>query len=295
MRKKKNRYDNWTAYLMLSPVVIMLSIFVVWPFIYAIYVSFYDWGFYQDSVFVGWRNFYLVVTDDLFYKAIGNGLKFILYVVPIQMLLSFLFAHVIRDMGRRASGFVKTAIYIPTVISGIITSIVFAFIYNFNGGLLNYLIGLLGFEKVAWLSEVSTALPAIAIPAIWLGFGFSTLVMLAGLLDIPEAYYEAADLEGASYFQKMLGITVPLMKNVILYLTVIGFVGAMQQFELPLIMTNGGPVNSTLLPNLHIFNHFRNDILVGYSIASALLLFLVLGSISAIIFKVLNSEKAIDG
>ncbi|HZG58807.1 sugar ABC transporter permease [Paenibacillus sp.] len=291
----KKKYDNGTAYSMLAPIVVLLTIFVIFPFGYSLYVSFYDWGFYQDSVFVGWRNYYLVLTDDLFFKSIWVGLKFALYVVPIQMVLSFLFAHVIRAMGRRASGFVKTSIYIPTIISGIVASIIFGFIYNFDGGLANYLLGLLGIEKIAWVAEVSTALPSLAVPAVWLGFGISSLIMLAGLLDIPESYYEAADLEGANSFRKMIHITLPLMKNVILFLVVTGFVGAVQQLELPLIMTGGGPVNETMMPNLHIFNHFRNDILMGYTIAAALLLFVVLGSISAFIFKILNSEKAIDG
>jgi multiple sugar transport system permease protein len=295
MSKRKKKYDNGTAYTMLAPIVILLTIFVVIPFVYSIYVSFYDWGFYQDSIFVGWRNYYLVLTDALFYKSIVTGLKFALYVIPIQMVLSFLFAHVIRAMGNRSSAFVKTSIYIPTIISGIIASIIFGFIYNFDGGLANYLIGLLGFEKIAWLAEVSTALPSLAVPGIWLGFGISALIMLAGLLDIPDSYYEAADLEGASSFQKMIHITIPLMKNVTLFLLVTGFVGAVQQLELPMIMTGGGPVNETTTPNLHIFNHFRNDVLMGYTIASSLLLFVVLGSISALIFKILNSEKAIDG
>lgn len=289
------RYDNKIAYIMLLPILILLTVFVIIPFVYAVNVSFYDWSFYQDSVYVGLRNFSNVLTDPLFTKSILIGLRFALMVVPAQLLLAFLFAHVIKSLGKRLSGFVKTAIYIPTIISGIIASIVFAFIYDYNAGLANYFLELLGMEKVAWLADVRTALGSIAVPVIWLGFWITALIMLAGLLDIPESYYEAAELEGAGVFARMTRITLPLMKNVILYLLVIGFTGAIQQFELPLVMTGGGPINETLTPNLYIFNHFKNDVLVGHSIASALLLFLVLGTISAIIFKVLNSDKAVDG
>lgn len=280
---------------MLLPILALLTVFVIIPFVYAIQVSFYDWSFYQDSVYVGFGNFINVLTDPLFTKAIVIGLRFSLMVVPAQLVLSFLFAHVIKSLGRRWSGFVKTSIYIPTIISGIIASIVFAFIYDYDAGLANYLIGLFGMEKLAWIADVRTALASIAVPVVWLGFGITTLIMLAGLLDIPESYYEAAELEGAGGLKKMLWITIPLLKNVILYLLITGFTGAVQQFELPLVMTGGGPLNETQTPNLYIFNHFRNDVLVGHSIASALLLFLVLGSISAIIFKVLNSDKAVDG
>lgn len=295
MPRSKARYENKVAYLMLLPILALLTVFVIIPFVYAIQVSFYDWSFYQDSVYVGFGNFINVLTDPLFTKAIVIGLRFSLMVVPAQLVLSFLFAHVIKSMGRRWSGFVKTSIYIPTIISGIIASIVFAFIYDYDAGLANYLIGLFGMEKLAWIADVRTALASIAVPVVWLGFGITTLIMLAGLLDIPESYYEAAELEGAGGLKKMLWITIPLLKNVILYLLITGFTGAVQQFELPLVMTGGGPLNETQTPNLYIFNHFRNDVLVGHSIASALLLFLVLGSISAIIFKVLNSDKAVDG
>ncbi|MFD0712711.1 carbohydrate ABC transporter permease [Paenibacillus sp. GCM10027626] len=293
--KKNFRQDNKTAYLLLSPIVVLLTIFVVIPFIYAIKVSFYNWSFYQESTFVGFQNFYMVITDRLFGEAVWVGLKFAFMVVPAMLVLSFLFANVVKNLGPKFSGIVKTSIYIPTVISGIIASVIFVFIYDYMGGLANYVIGWFGYEPQAWLAEVSTALPSIAAPAIWLGFGFTSLIMLAGLHDIPESYYEAADLEGAGPFKKMWYITIPLMRNVILYLLVTGFIAQVSQFELSLVMTNGGPLSETTTPNLYILNHFRNDVMVGNSIAASLLLFIVLGSISAIIFRVLNSEKAVDG
>ncbi|XID92641.1 carbohydrate ABC transporter permease [Paenibacillaceae bacterium WGS1546] len=289
------RQENKTAYTLLAPIVVLLTIFVVVPFFYSLFVSFYDWSFYQDSTFVGFQNYYMVVTDRLFGEAIWVGLKFALMVVPAMLILSFLFANVVKSLGARFAGVVKTSIYIPTVISGIIASVIFVFIFDYAGGLANYLIGLFGYEPKAWLADVATALPSIAAPAIWLGFGFTALIMLAGLNDIPESYFEAADLEGAGAFKKMWYITIPLMRNVILYLLVTGFIAQISQFELSLVMTNGGPLSATTTPNLYILNHFRNDVMVGNSIAAALLLFVVLGSVSAIIFKVLNSEKAVDG
>ncbi|REE69592.1 multiple sugar transport system permease protein/raffinose/stachyose/melibiose transport system permease protein [Paenibacillus taihuensis] len=295
MFKKNYRQDNGVAYLLLAPIVILLTIFVVIPFIYSLKVSFYNWSFYQPSVFVGFDNFKFVLEDDLFLNAVWVGIKFTLMVVPASMVISFLFANIIKGMKSRGASFVKTSIYIPTIISGIVASIIFVFIYDYMGGLANYILGWFGAEPRAWLADVKTALPSIAVPAIWLGFGLTTLIMLAGLHDIPESYYEAADLEGAGTWQKMWFITVPLMKNIVLYLTVTGFTASISQYELSLVMTGGGPLDKTTTPNLYILNHFRNDVMVGNSIAASLLLFVVLGSISAIIFKVLNSEKAIDG
>lgn len=295
MFKKNFRQDNAIAYTMLLPILALLTIFVIIPFVYAICVSFYNWSFYQDSQFVGFRNYYLVLTDHLFGKSVWIGLKFALIVVPAMLILSFLFANLIKNIGPKMGSFVKTAIYIPTIISGIVASVIFVFIYDYTGGLANYVLGLFGAQPKAWLAEVGSALPSIAAPAVWLGFGLTSLIMLAGLYDIPESYYEAADLEGAGAFKKMWYITIPLLRNVILYLLVTGFTAQVSQYELSLVMTGGGPLDATTTPNLYIFNHFRNDVMVGNSIAASLLLFVVLGSISAIIFRVLNSEKAVDG
>ena len=292
--KKNNRHDNLTAYAMLLPIIVGLTVFVIAPFAYAVYISFYEWGFYQAPVFVGFKNFYVNLTDALFAKAIWTGLKFTLYVLPAQLVLSFLFANMLKGLKGKFAGFVKSAIYIPTVIGLILAGVVFLFIYDYLGGLANFIVGWFGYEPIAWLAEVRTALPAISVPAIWTGFGITTLIMLAGLLDISESYYEAAELEGAGALSKMWNITLPLMRNIILFLLVTGFTAQISQFELPWVLTNGGPLNETTTPNFYILQHFLNDVLIGRSIAAALMFFVVLGSISLVIFKILNSEKAVD-
>ncbi|MBN8880740.1 MAG: sugar ABC transporter permease, partial [Salana multivorans] len=279
---------------MLLPAVALLGVFVVWHAVWAGVLSFPDWSFYQPAEWVGWRNYYNVLTDPLFGQAIVRGLKFVAMTVPAILLLAFFFASLVVSVGRKAADVLKVSIYIPPIISGGIASILFVMIYDYSGGLLNWVLGWFGVDAIAWLGDPSTALPAIAVPAIWLGLGIPSLIMVAAMLDVPNEYYEAAAMEGANWWQKTFFITLPQMKNVSLYLIVTGIVGAIQQFELPLVMTGGGPLNSTTLPNLFIFNHFRNDLNVGYSIAAALLLFLVLGSISALVFRFINSERLVD-
>lgn len=294
-RLNKSKYrDTRLAFLMLAPVTIMLGIFVIYPAVQAVYLSFQDWSFYKPPEFVGWRNFTNVLSDPLFFAAIRRGFVFVLMTVPIMLVLAFLFASLVVSVGKKFATTLKVSIYIPTIISGVIASIIFVLIYDYSGGLLNATLANFDVAPIAWIGDPKWALFAIAIPAIWLGMGLTSLIMVAAMVDIPEEFYEAAAMEGANWWQKTLYITIPQMKNVILYLLITGFVASIQQFELPLVMTGGGPLDSTNLPNLFIFNHFRNDITVGYSIAAALLLFVVLGTVSALIFKVLNSEKLVD-
>lgn len=293
-RKLRKNKEGFLPYLLLLPVLVLLGIFVIWPTIYAIYLSFFNWSFYQESEFVGFKNFKDVLTDTQFLETILRGLKFVLMTVPITLVIAFAFSTFCVNVGKKLSQILKIAIYLPTIISGVITSVIFGVIYEYSGGLLNALFIKMGFEPQAWLGDPSLALGAIAVPAVWLGMGLTSLIMVAAMLDIPEELYEAASLEGANGWQKMIYITIPQMKNIFLYLLITGIVGAIQQFELPLVMTGGGPMESTTLPNLFIFNHFRGDTYVGYSIAAALLLFVVLGTISAFIFRILNSEKLVD-
>jgi multiple sugar transport system permease protein len=297
IRQRKNRYryrDNKTAYWFLLPLVVLLGIFVIWPAIYAGFLSFQDWSFYKDPEFVGLRNYQSVLKDPLFLATIGRGFLFVLMTVPVMLVLAFLFGSLVVSVSRRAASFLKVSIYVPTIISAVIASIIFVLIYNYSGGLLNAFLGVFGIDPIAWIGDPKWALLAIAVPAIWLGMGLTSLIMVAAMVDIPTEYYEAAAMEGANWWQKTAYITIPQMKNVVLYLLITGFVAAIQQFELPLVMTQGGPLDSTTLPNLFIFNHFRNDVNVGYSIAAALLLFVVLGTISALVFKFVNSERLVD-
>src|SRR5699024_10566305 len=167
--------------------------------------------------------------------------QFVLMTVPLSLVLSFLVASLATSVSRKVSTVLKVSIYIPSVISGVIASITFVIIYDYSGGLLNALINIFGAPNQAWLGEPRLALAAIAGLAAWLGLCIASLIMIAAMLDIPESFYEAAELEGANWRQKTMYITIPQMKNVLLFLLVTGFVGSIQQFELPLVMTEGGP------------------------------------------------------
>lgn len=285
------RSDHLTAYLMVAPCVILLTIFVVVPLFLATRWSFFDWSFYVEPVFVGTRNYDIVLGDPRFWGSLVVGLRWIAMVVPARFLLAFLLALMLKNLTGRFGAFTKTIIYAPAVTSVVVASWVFAYIYEYQAGLLNGIIGVFGIERQAWLADTALALPSLAVVGVWLSFGFETLIMLAGVNDIPETYYEAAVIDGANSFQQTMRITVPMMKNVFLFVLVTSTTASMQQFQIQHLMTAGGPLNSTMMPNLLIFSHFRSDYTLGYTMAAALLLFVVLGALSLILFRVIRSEK----
>ena len=198
-RRRHNRYryrDSRIAYWFLLPAVVLLGIFVIWPAIYAAFLSFQDWSFYKDPQFVGWRNYTNVLTDPLFWDAIGRGFVFVAMTVPVMLVLAFFFASLVVAVSRRFASVLKVSIYIPTIISTVIASIIFVLIYDYSGGLLNAFLEVFGVEPIAWIGDPAWALLAIAVPAIWLGMGLTALIMVAGMIDIPGEYYEAAAMEG---------------------------------------------------------------------------------------------------
>lgn len=289
------RMDLRTGYLMVIPSLVALGIFVYVPLFMALEKSLTNWNFYGGSEFIGLRNFELVLQNQLFRKSLVNILWFVLMIIPIQMVITFLFAHVLRGMAARIGAFAKTAVYVPTVISGIVASVIFLFIFNYQGGIINFLVRQMGMKRVAFFTDPWLARGIIAVTGIWMGFGSLSLVMYAGLMNIPQTYYEAAEVDGANTLMKFLKITIPSMKNVFILVAINLTTGTLQLFDLPFLMTGGGPVNNTLTPMMYIYNNFVSaDYSMGYTVAAALLMMVVIGTLSSFVFRLIRAEKSQD-
>jgi multiple sugar transport system permease protein len=287
--------DHWTAYMMILPSIAFLVVFVLAPMFMAFSRSFYDWQWYAESKFVGIANFVNVLKNQLFHKSILNIIQFVLIIVPTQLVITFLFAHVLRGMNAKIGAYAKTAVYVPTVIAGVVASVIFLFIFNYQGGILNWIIRQLGGERIPFLAQPVSAMISVSAAAIWMGFGYNSLIMFAGLQNIPQSYYEAAEVDGAGIWTKLFKITLPSMRNVFILILIGLMTGTLQMFDLPYLMTNGGPVNSTLTPMIYIYNNFKSpEYTMGYTVAAALLLMVVIGALNSIVFTLIGSQKAQD-
>ncbi len=297
-RSATRRMDHWTAYLMILPSIAMLGVFVLVPLFMALEKSFTDWKFYAGSNFVGLKNFGMVLQNQLFQLSLSNILLFVAMIIPTQVAASFLFAHVLRGMSSRIGAYAKTAVYVPTVISGIVASVIFLFIFNYQGGILNFIVRQLGGKRIGFLAEPELAKVSVAVVILWMGFGYNSLVMYAGLQNIPQSYYEAAEVDGANAWVKLTRITIPSLKNVFILVTINMMTGTLQIFDVPYMMMNGtgGPVNSTLTPMIYIYNNFKvPDYTMGFTVAAALCLMVIIGLLNSIVFTLIGSEKAQDG
>lgn len=284
------------AYLMILPALLMLAVFVIAPMVMAFRYSFFNVTFYKDSTFVGLKNFGIILRTTLFRQSLVNAAKFVLVVVPGMMIIAFLLANALKSLPRAYADFVKTSLYIPGIVSGIAVALIFNFIFNYNAGVINQLLRGAGLGRIAFFNDKWLALFSISAVSVWIGVGGNTILMYAALLNIPSEYYEAASIDGAGTLGKMFFITIPQMKNIFVLICIGLTTGTLQLFDLPYMMTGGGPANQTLTPMLYLYNNYRDiDKGLGYTVAGALIIMVVIGIINSVIFTVIRSEKSLEG
>lgn len=299
-RPKKRKYKKdevLTAYLCLLPSFLLLLVFTVVPLVISFAFSFFNINYYTGNVFVGFENYGKVLFGILhtdFFKSLLVGLEFVLIVVPLQLVLSFLAANLVKKINRKYSAVIKVCIYLPCLLSGIVVGAIFSFLYNYDGGLFNRILNALGLASVNWTGEKGWAIFAVCIAALWNGLGYNTLVMLGGLYDIPADYYEAAKLDGANGFQQTVYITIPCLKNIGFYLLVSLVVSSFQLYEIPLVIVGAGAQHSTEGPIYYLYYQFNYTKNMGEVYSASLLVALAITALSSVIFRLTNSEKSQD-
>ncbi len=283
---------KWTAYSMLAPAFVLLSIFVMWPLAMAVIRSLQD---YQTGQFVGIDNFLYILQTDSFIKSFRNVLLMTAINVALTMTVTFLFALLMRSLGPKMGYFTRACIFIPFFISGIVASVIFNLLINYGGGLFTSLLVEAGKNPIAFAVEGSWPYIIIIGITLWLGFGYQCLIMYAGLLQIPKSLYEAAQLDGANVVMQTLFITLPNMKNYFVLICVSLVTGSLQMFEIPFMVTGGGPLESTLTPVMYLYNSFRDPGRPqNVTIAGALLVMILIMVINVVVFKTVRSEKSGD-
>lgn len=295
-KRKRFQYRNkWYGYGMLAPGFILLTIFVMVPFGIALYRSFTDYFAYNDNVqFVWFQNYVRILQDESFFKSLGNVVLMTLIYTVIMVLISFGFAFVIKKLSPKLAGITKIICYIPFLLSGIVLSVVFIFIFS-NNGLINAIRIANDQDRIVFNADGIWPYVIIILPMIWGGFGYNSLIMLAGLLSIPKDYYEAAQIDGATPWKSLFKITIPNMKNYFVLIIINLITGGLQMFELPMMMTGGGPLEQTLTPVLFIFLQKQNPSLQECQImAGSILIMIPIALINILVFKVIRSEKSMD-
>lgn len=253
-----------TPYLMVSPYLVHLGLFVLFPVIFSIVLMFHRWNIISPMEFVGLQNFNKLFQDRLFFKSITNTFIFLVIHIPLQIIIALFLAEMLNQKIRLRS-FLRAAYFLPVVISGVVVTIVWAQLYGYDVGLINRILVSLGLQKVGWLIDQNIAMPSIAIMATWKNVGLYVVLFLVGLQSVPPHYYEAADIDGATHWQKFRHITLPAINPTIFLVVIISTIGGFSLFIEPYIMTGGGPLNSTISAVLYIYKQAFTYYHMGYA------------------------------
>jgi ABC-type sugar transport system permease subunit len=212
----------------------------------------------------GVDNWVRLFNDRLFWQSILNTLKFLVIHIPLQIVFALFLAEVLNQK-IFMRGFFRAAFFMPVVVSGVVVTILWQQLYGYDTGVLNRLLVSLGLKKVGWLIDPEVAMVSIAIMATWKNVGLYVILFLVGLQTVPKQYYEAADLEGASHWQKFIKITIPMINPTIFMVFVLSTIGGFSLFIEPYILTGGGPLNSTLSAVLYIYKQAFEYYHMGYA------------------------------
>jgi ABC-type sugar transport system permease subunit len=283
------RQKKWLGVIFSLPAILLLFTFLVLPVVLAFIYSFMEYNMLNPDAksFNGLENYKRLFQDMLFFKALKNTMYFTAVVVPLQCGVALVLALLVNKKVKVAS-LGRVFFFSPVVTSMVVVAILWTFLFNVNNGLINYALNFFGIPNQQFLLSEGQAMNSIIFMSIWQAAGFQMMIFLAGLKEVPETLYEAAEIDGANAWQKFWNVTMPSIQHVTGFVLIITTIQAFRLFIQPYVMTNGGPSDSTKTLVFMLYENgfqFRD---VGYSSAIAVVFFLVVIITSLILKKVLK-------
>lgn len=276
--------DKIWVLILLFPNLLIFLIFTVFPVVATLGISFTSWDLLGSMEWIGIKNYVELFQDETFLKVTGNTFYFTAVSVPLCLIISFLMA-VLLDSKIKFLKLWRAIYFLPVISSMVVVAIVWNWLYNPQFGLVNYFLSLIGIEGPAWLSDTTWAMPAVIITNIWKNMGYNMMLFLAGLQSISNNYYEAAELDGANFWQKTRYITLPMISFTTLFVVITSVIGSFQVFDLVMMMTDGGPARSTSVMVHYLYQNAFSYFKMGYACAQAVVLTLIVLVLTLLQFK----------
>ena len=293
-RLSGRRREGWAAWILALPFCLLFLVFTLWPVLQSLFMSFTDTKakdlkspFSVDII--GIENYTRALSDETFLHAMRNTAYFVLLGVPLTMTLA-LAAAVALDRGiTKFRSVFRLGFYTPVVTSIVAVAVVWQFLLQQDFGLINTVLGWVGIDGPNWLGDPNWSMPGLIMMASWRNFGTGMIIFLAGLQAVPWMLHEAAAIDGANAWQRFLHVTLPLLRPVILFVSVTTIIGYLQFFEEPFVMTNGGPLDSTISMSLYTYKQFGFGN-YGYAAALGYIIFVAVAVITALQFRALREN-----
>ena len=280
------------SYVFIAPSMIVFTVFILLPAISSLIIAFQDVQLRGQTRWVGFNNFVEAFTSQqgVFVEALKNTLFYTVVTVVANVFVALIIAALIQPLGKHAQTFFRAAYYLPAVTSAVIIGVVWRWIFNAQWGLLNFVLGLVGIHPVAWLADPDIVLGAVTLSTVLSAPATGIVLFSAAMNSIPNDFYEAADLEGASAFRKWWSITLPLIKPVTLYVVVLYTIASFEVFDKIIVMVPTGVGNSTEVIVTQIYRTGFQQFRYGVASAQAFVLFLMISVVAIIQFRFFRSD-----
>ena len=286
--------EGRAAWVLALPFCLLFLTFTLWPVLQSLFMAFTDTRSRDLRTpfavnLVGLENFTRALSDPIFLHSARNTAYFVLVGVPLTMVLA-LAAAVALDRGiTKLRSLFRLGFYLPVITSIVAVAVVWRFLLQRDNGLLNIALGWIGIDGPNWLGDPTWSMPALIMMASWRNFGTAMIIFLAGLQSVPWNLHEAAAIDGAGAWKRFRHITLPLLRPTILFVSVTTGIGYLQFFEEPFVMTNGGPLNSTMSMSMYTYRQFGFGN-YGYAAAISYIIFVVIAVVTAIQFRLLREK-----
>jgi multiple sugar transport system permease protein len=292
VRAPGQRGDLWTAFLFLSPTLVVFGVFILFPILFSFYLSFQEWNlFTSEHTFVGMANYRAVFADPEFWQVFGNTAVYTFATVPLNMVLALAVAFLLEQQ-IRGKRLLRAAFFTPVVVSSVAAAVIWRWVFDPNLGLVNTGLEAIGLPAVNWTTDGTAAMASLITVGVWKTFGINMVLFAAGLSAIPVHYYEAAAIDGASRWARFWNITLPLLAPTTLFVMVLSMIGSFQVFDLVFVLTRGGPLGSTNVLVHYLYEHAFKYFDMGYASAVAYLLFALLFALTLIQIRAFRNRGA---
>jgi multiple sugar transport system permease protein len=280
-----------------APALLVIGMFFLLPVLGALALSFTDFDIYAladlgNLRLVGLQNYARLLEAPHFWQAFGNTLYFVVVGVPLSLAVSFAAALLLHSRLVKFRAFFRTALFAPVVTTLVAVAVIWRYLFHPHYGWLNYALGQLGIPAIDWLGDPYWAMPAIIIFAVWKNFGYNMIILLAGLQSIPEHLYEAARIDGASRWRQFRHVTLPMLAPIVAMVNILTMAGYFQLFAEPYVMTQGGPLQSTVSVLYFMYEEGFKWWNLGSASAVAFVLFLVIFALTALQLRLVRWESA---
>ncbi len=268
--------QNLEGWLFVSPLLIGFLVFLLGPLFFSLVISLTQWNLLQPMKFVGLANFKRMLFEDpVFWRSLLNTAYFSIGTIPLELVAALTMA-LLMNRGMFGFTFFRALFFMPTVTSWIAIGLAWRWLYNPEFGLINWFLSLVGIQGPLWLNDTTSAMPSVILVNVWRGAGYNMVLYLAGLQGIPEYYYEASLIDGATWGQQFRRITLPLLTPTTFFILIMSIINSFQVFGAIYIMTSGGPAGATEVIVWYIWDNAFNYLKMGYASAMAWVLFMII-------------------